>query len=400
MNDVVSEKMESRFAFAAFFCSLFLFFTPFELQTGAVNSMLPRYLVAGIAIVLLAPLVALRPIKLKIASVLVLIALCTIIFHAIFISPVPAQFLLLISANLVLAIALYETSFNWRKEFVSAASLLLIVNATVISLQASLFYVFSHGIFDFHKLIFGSHSRFTEDFLNIARFSGLQIEPGTYANFIACLLAILMLASDFTERILWISFFSVISIFLTNSGSSIYFVPVLMALLAYLWRKKIRISHIAILLVAIATYLYFSGVISHMEARFMERDDGSLSHRFEGIHAYLTTSLEEKIFGVGFGADPCVRCYYQDIGVTFNLLTRGGSIVAIALALLLFRSIAVNGIVLSTILFLIPLNEKMFFYEMPIWLFMLFAANGLRSPKSPEPVREDRSHLQLAGIFR
>jgi hypothetical protein len=39
----------------------------------------------------------------------------------------------------------------------------------------------------------------------------------------------------------------------------------------------------------------------------------------------------------------------------------------------------VNGILLTTILFLIPLNEKMAFYEAPLWIFMLFAASGYKN---------------------
>jgi hypothetical protein len=301
-------------------------------------------------------------------------------------------------ANSVLAILLYETSFHWRKEFVSAVSWLLIINVVVISVQSLLFYAFSFGIYDFHKLLFGSDSRFTEDFLNIARFSGMQIEPGNYANYVACLLAILILSSDFSERMLLVVFFTIISIFLTNSGSSIYFVPVLSALAAYLWRRKIRPYHILILAVAMVVYLHFSGVLVHLENRFFERDDGGLSHRIEGVHAYLSMSLEDKFIGVGFDKDPCVRCYYQDIGVTFNLLTRGGIIVALALGVVLFRIFKVNGAVLSTILFLIPLNEKMFFYEASMWLLIWFAMTGIGSAKSSKPVRAETGQLQLARL--
>jgi hypothetical protein len=132
--------------------------------------------------------------------------------------------------------------------------------------------------------------------------------------------------------------------------------------------------------------MHFSGVLTHLEDRFLARDDGSLSHRMEGMHAYMTTTLEEKFFGVGFGDDPCVRCHYQDIGVTFNLLTRGGIVVALAFSLLVYRAIRVNGLILSIIRLLIPLNEKMFFYEAPIWLFILFTATGSKYMRPQKPV--------------
>lgn len=387
----------SRYALLAFAVSLFLLFTPFELQSGAVNSMLPKYLVAAASIALLAPLLTIRRLRLRTESALALVALLTIAFHALVLRPVPGQFIFLISANVFLAILLHEASAVWKREFETAVLLVLVLHATFIMLQAALFYVFSFGIFDFHKAVFGSHSRFAEDFLNIARFSGLQIEPGTYANYIACLAAILMVSSAFSRRVMWTAFLAVVSIFLTNSGSSVYFVPVLIAMLAFLWRQRIRPGHILLLAAAIAVYLYFSGFITHLENRFLEREDGSLSHRMEGVTAYMATTLEEKFLGVGFGEDPCVRCFYQDIGVAFNLVTRGGIVVTAALALLAFRSLTVNGLVLSVLLVLVPLNEKMFFYEAPIWLFLLFAVAGARHAKAPKPLRRHGGQFRFAG---
>jgi hypothetical protein len=59
--------------------------------------------------------------------------------------------------------------------------------------------------------------------------------------------------------------------------------------------------------------------------------------------------------------------------MVFNLLTRGGIIVTLAFALMLGRMLVANGFVLGVIVFLIPINEKMFFYDAAIWLFFLFA---------------------------
>ena len=378
MDRILQKPPASGYAFLAFFIALFLFFTPFEY--GAAHSTLPKYLAVALSTMLIGPLLLIQRLRLREPSVIVFAVLATIVIHTTVINPVPGQFILLIVCNLVLAILLYEASFKWRRQFVAALTWLLFLNAFFISVQSLLFYAFGFGIFDFHKLIFGSNSRFAEDFLNIARFSGLHVEPGTYANYIACLTAVLILAADFTKRTMWVSFVGVVSIFLTNSGSSAYFVPVLTALLAYLWRREIRAVHIIVLLLAIVAYLHFSGVIHHFEARFMERDDGSLSHRIDGINTYLSLSLEQKFIGVGFDRDPCVRCFYQDIGVTFNLLTRGGALVTIALLVLAARMVSVNGVVLGAILFLVPLNEKMFFYEAPIWLFLLFALTGCAAP--------------------
>lgn len=391
MNNINSKNVPSALVFLVFLVSLFVFFTPFE-QSGPSHSMLPKYLVAGIAIALLVPLSAISTIAFRPASVLVLIVLATLIFHTTVINPVPGQFVLLIAANFFLAILTYEASFKWRKQFVSAICALLLLQAAVIAVQALLFYAM-HTMIDFHKILFGSESRFVEDYLNIARFAGLQVEPGTYANYVACLMAILLLSAEFNARIFWISFISLISIFLTNSGSSVYFVPLMLVLLLYLGRKRVKPWHVAGLALALVAYVYFSGILPHLESRFFEHQDGSLSHRMEGVEAYMTTSWEEKMAGVGFGSDPCVRCYYQDIGVTFNLLTRGGIILALALALLVMRALSVNGVLLTVILFLVPLNEKMFFYEAPIWLFILFGMTALKQSRQvPGPDAARRAH--------
>ncbi|KFI05836.1 O-antigen ligase family protein [Massilia sp. BSC265] len=359
-------------AAVALFIALFLLFTPFE-QGGPNPSMFPKYFSAGVSALALAPLFIITRIRFRVESQLVLVTLAMFAFHALVVKPVPFHFLLLVVLNVVLAIVIYEASFTWRAEFVKAVSWLLVLNAVVIAAQALMFHVLGGPIFDFHKVIFGSNSRFVEDFLNIARFSGLHVEPGTYANYIACLAVILMLTSGFSARFIALCFMAVLSVFLTNSGSSVYFVPVMVLLLGYLWRSKVRALHIALLAVSLYTYMLLSGVLEHLETRFLEQDDGSLSHRIHGVNVWLALTLEEKLIGVGFANDPCVRCYYQDIGMIFNLLTRGGIVVVLAFALVVGRMLVANGLVLSMLLMLIPINEKMFFYEAPIWLFLLFA---------------------------
>lgn len=371
-----SNRLESRLVFLAFFCSLFLFFTPFE-EGGPNPSMLPKYLAVGTSLVLLSPFAIMRPLRLRVPAVHVLFVLLFIILHATLIKSGPGQFALLILADMAAAILLYELSFHWRQEFQSAVEWLLLINALFIGLQAMLYYGTSAGMVDFYKMLFGTDSRFAEDYLNITRFSGLHVEPGTYANYIGCLLAVFILISDFSPRVLLLTCASIIGIFLTNSGSSVYFVPLVTVLGLYVWRKKVKLVHLLVLAAAISTYLLASGIVTHLEERFVHQpSDSSLSHRILGMAVYAATSPEEKFVGVGFVQDPCVRCYYQDIGALFNLSTRGGAVMWLAMLGLLVRLIRVNGLVLTTLLVLVPLNEKMFFYETGLWLFILFALTG------------------------
>ncbi|THC40373.1 hypothetical protein [Massilia sp. Mn16-1_5] len=371
-----SNRRESRLVFLTFFCTLFLFFTPFE-QGGPNPSMLPKYLAGGASLVLLFPFATMRPLRLRAPVVHVFCAMVFILLHATLIKSGPAHFALLILADMSAAMLLYELSFHWRREFQSAVGCLLFINAVFIGLQAVLYYGTSAGMVDFYKMLFGADSRFAEDYLNITRFSGFHVEPGTYANYIGCLLAIMMLVSQFSERLLLLTCASIIGIFLTNSGSSVYFVPLVTVLALYLWRKNVKTVHLLVLAAAISTYLLASGIVTHLEERFIHQpSDSSLSHRILGVAAYVATSPEEKFIGVGFVQDPCFRCYYQDIGALFNLSTRGGAVMWLAMLGMLLRMIRVNGLILATLLVLLPLNEKMFFYEPPLWLFVLFALTG------------------------
>jgi hypothetical protein len=373
-------RLESPLVFLAFFCTLFLFFTPFE-QGGPNPSMIPRYLVAGVSLMLLFPLLVVRSVRLRAPTVHVSLVLALIFMHATLVISGPGQFAMLIAADMCAAMLLYELSFHWRREFRAAIAWLLVLNVLFIGMQAFLFFATSAGIVDFYKMLFGSDSRFSEDYLNITRFSGFHVEPGTYANYMGCLLAIMMLVSEFSERLVLLTCVSIIGIFLTNSGSSVYFVPLVTLLGLYLWRKEVRPLHLIILAAAIATYLIASGIVTHLEERFINQpSDGSLTHRIEGLAAYRAKSVEEKFVGIGFVSDPCVRCHYQDIGVLFNLTTRGGVVVTLALLGLFVRMIRVNGLVLAVLLVLVPLNEKMFFYEPPVWLFVLFALTGPMQP--------------------
>jgi hypothetical protein len=387
-----SSRLASRLVFLAFFFTLFLFFTPFE-QGGPNPSMIPRYLVAGLSLMLLFPLLAIRPVRLHAPTMHVAVVLSLIFLHATLVISGPGQFALLIAADMCAAMLLYELSFHWKREFRLAVACLLAMNVLFIVLQATLFFATSTGMVDFYKMLFGSDSRFSEDYLNITRFSGFHVEPGTYANYMGCLLAIMILVSAFSERLVLLTCVSIIGIFLTNSGSSVYFVPLVTALGLYLWRKEIRPMHLIVLAAAIATYLLASGIVTHLEERFINQPaDGSLTHRIEGLAAYRAKSVEEKFVGIGFVSDPCVRCHYQDIGVLFNLSTRGGAVVTLALLAMLTRMIRVNGLVLTALLVLVPLNEKMFFYEPPVWLFVLFALTG--------PIHAARRNAAVSGAIQ
>jgi hypothetical protein len=367
-----SQTPFSKIAFTALLGAIFLLFTPFD-ESGANPTMLPKYFAAGASMFLLAPLLMIRKLQFKQPSLLVSVLLFTLLFHAAIVKPVPPQFILLIAANLALAILIYEARSAFRKEFEAAIACLLVMNAFAITVQVLLFYFVTHSIYDVHRLIFGSESRVAEDFLNIARFSGIHVEPGTYTNYVCCLLGIYVFSCDFSKKVLWISLASIFSVLLTHSASVVFFISVMLLIFWWLWRDRIGLPQVIMVVAAIIFYAYASDFITHLQSRFFQRDDGSLSLKVLGINIYLQTSLEEKFIGLGFGQDPCAACHYQDIGVVLNLISRGGIILATSLALIFFRLLRLHGLILSTLLVSIPVYCIMSFYEAPIWIYILFA---------------------------
>lgn len=374
--DVHSRALFSKVAFATIFVVVFMLFTPFE-EGGNNPTMLPKYLAAGASMCLLAPLIIFRKPQFTQPSMLVLLVLFTLIFHIIVIRPVPPQFVLLVSANLALAIVLYEVRFKYRKEFEAAVACLLVINTLAITIQVVLFYFVTHAILDVHHMVFGTESRVAEDFLNIARFTGIHVEPGTYTNYVSCLLLIYVFSSDISKRVMWISVVSMFSILMTHSASSMFFVAVMLLLLGWLWRARITLLQVLLVLGAIVFYVYASNFLEHLTTRF-GGDDGSMSLKVLGINTYLRTSVEEKLIGLGFGDDPCTACHYQDVGVILNLVSRGGIIVAMSVSLLFLRAVKLHGIILAILLFSIPAYFIMSFYEAPVWLFILFATSSAK----------------------
>jgi hypothetical protein len=385
----------SKIAFMAMLVGLFLLFTPFE-ESGAHRTMMPKYFAAGASMFLFAPLIVFRRVQFTQPSLLVLVVLLTIIFHGVVAKPVPAQFVLLIAANLALAIVLYEARFAYRKEFEAAVACLLVINALAIAVQVGLFYFVTHAIYDIHHLLFGSQSRVTEDFLNIARFSGIHVEPGTYTNYVSCLLVIYVFSSDLSKKVMWISVASMFSVLMSHSASSMFFVAAMLLLFGWLWRERITLLQVLVVLGAIVFYVYASHFLEHLLTRF-GRDDGSMSLKVLGINTYLQTSVEEKLIGLGFGDDPCTDCHYQDIGVVLNLVSRGGIILAFSFALLFFRAMRLHGIILATLIFSIPVYCIMSFYEAPIWLLILFATSS--SKLLDKRVKATKPHA-TATVFR
>jgi hypothetical protein len=375
MSNANAGKRFSNIAFSAFFIALFLLFTPFE-ESGSNPTMLPKYFAAGASIVLVAPLFFIARIRFRQPSLLVTIVLLTLIFHLAIIRPVPGQFVLLIAANMALATLIYEARFSYKREFELALAALLALNAAAIFGQAALFHFVTHTIYDVHGLLFGSASRVSEEYLNIARFSGIHVEPGTFANYVSCLLAIYVFSSDFSKRVMWVSLASVFAILLTHSASVVFYVSVLLLILGWLWRDRIGLVQVLLVLAAIVFYVYASNFVAHLQSRFFQGDDGSLSLKVLGINTYLQTGLEEKMIGLGFGKDPCTACHYQDIGVVLNLLSRGGIILAVSFSLIFFRALKLHGVLLACLIFSIPAYCIMAFYEAPIWLFILFATTG------------------------
>lgn len=390
----------STISFLAILVSLFLLFTPFE-EPSATPTMLPKYVAAGVSMFLLCPLIIFSKLRFTQPSLLVVIVLVTLLFHAVIVNPVPPQFALLIAANLALAIVIFEARFAYRKEFEAAVACLLIINVLTLFIQAGLFYFVTHSIYDIHKTLFRSESRVVEDYFNIARFAGIHVEPGTYTNFVSCLLVIYIFSSDFSKKVVGLAVATTISVLMTHSASAVFFVSVLLLIMGWLWRKRITLPEMLMVLGAIVFFVYASNFLDHLLTRF-GGNDPSLSSKMLGIDTYVHANVEEKLVGFGFGRDPCIGCHYQDIGVILNLVSRGGIIVTLSFSLLFVRAIRLHGFILATLIFSIPAYCIMYFFEAPIWVFILFAASSRKLFDKRAPSIKPKAAaagVQPAGSF-
>ncbi len=361
---------------AAFFGGLFLLYSPFE--DPETHTMWPRYCAVLVSLACLLPVMLARPIRITLPSVYILIGMSLIVLHTVVFRQVSFIYPFFIAANIFLAVLFYEASKRWPKEFRAALAALLVVSIGALFLQVAMFYLLGGPMVDIHELVFGSASRTAVDFVGINRFSGLQVEPGIYANNMAFLLGAYLFVSGFSKPVYWISILTVISLVVTGSATAVYFTGVLLVLLPFLWSKRIKVWHVLALFVFILVVLASSNILEHMNERFGHNDDGSLSIWKNGLYSYLATGLEEKIIGLGYEHPPCVNCHYQDLGVIFNLVSGGGLLALIVLAMLFSRVARFNGILLTLVIFAMPGNSRMYYYEAPVWMLFLFGQTNLR----------------------
>jgi hypothetical protein len=370
----------------AFFGAVFLFYTPFEdLQT---NTMWPRYFAVGVSILCLLPIMLARPVRITVSSMYILVGLLIILLHTIFFKQISFIYPIFVGANILIAVLIYEAHKRWPKEFNAALGWLLAINLAALFVQIAMYYLLGGPIVDLHEMVFNSPSRDAVDFVGINRFSGIQVEPGTYANNMAFLLAVYLFTSGFRKRVYWISILTVLSMLLTGSATSVYFMCVLLVLLPLLWSHSIKTWHVFALFVIVLVFLGSSNILDHLDQRFAHNDDGSMSIWKTGLHSYLATGLEEKIIGLGYEHPPCVNCYFQNMGVIANLLSGGGLLMLMVLVVLFFRLAYFNGILLSLVIFAMPLNSRMYYYEAPVWMLFLFAQTNLRKKHTVPPAQQ------------
>jgi hypothetical protein len=361
---------------AAFFCTLFLLYVPFE--DPEARSMWTRYFAVAVGLFFLTPVMLARPIKITTPSAYVLLTVFFICLHTVLFRQVSFIYPFFIGMNVLLAVLIYETSKKWPKEFNTALIWLLVSNIVALLAQVTMFYLLGGPIVDIHELVFHSPSRTAVDFAGINRFSGLQVEPGTYANNMIILLVAYLFTSQFRKQVYLLAIFTVISVLLTGSATAVYFTCVMLALLPFIWSQHIRIWQVAVLFLFIIAFVAYSDIPQHLTERFGQKDDGSLSIWKTGLRSYLDTGWEEKIIGLGYEHPPCVDCHYQDLGAIFNLISGGGILLLFMLLLLFFRVVYFNGIFLSLVIFAIPMNSRMYYYEAPLWMLFLFAQSNLK----------------------
>jgi hypothetical protein len=258
--------------------------------------------------------------------------------------------------------------------FICAFDWLLFFWVSSLGVQI-LLYFFTSQIFDMHQWLHPLSESRIRDLGLVVRFTGVHIEPGTYASWVYGVVFLRgLVRRDLFDRL---NLISVASIFLTFSawGS----LAAISYLLAYYlkeksWRALLRLKVITVLLLGLGLSLYvvtqFSEeirfVLSYFSARASLGDESGAA-KLQAYSGLLEILLRVALVGVPLDLDFCHGCISpQDAGIFFTLVARGGLLFSVVIFSVIFSSFfRVFG--LAVCLALIPLLFVKYFYFEPLF---------------------------------
>jgi hypothetical protein len=311
--------------------ALFLAFTPFE-WPGTYYAVAIGVLAPLLAIVLVHPASVAQALQ-KPNVAWWLIGAATV--HMLVLRPAPFLMTVGLLAAGVGAAALARFGTHFRATIGTAIHVVLVVQVAGLAIQAMTLMTTGEAA-ALHSMLFPpSEARTGVESVGVIRLGGFQIEPGTYAAWVAMLVA---LSRIWKGRFGVIDYVATASILGTYSAMGIAFVTVLGA-----WALFDRLSTFRFLQavggLTIAALIGFwaatLGVATYLENRFLETpEETSVQIREKPLREWVEADAGDKVVGFGFKradctADICAR----ELGFGFNILSSGGILGALGLAI-------------------------------------------------------------------
>ncbi|NML46553.1 hypothetical protein HHL11_22595 [Ramlibacter sp. G-1-2-2] len=269
-------------------------------------------------------------------------------------------------------------------------------------LQISLFAI-SGQLVDLHAILHPLSEARIYGVADLFRFTGVHIEPGTYANW---LYALVMLRAMISGRLYdRISLFAVLSILFALSAWGLIAVAIFLfgyfvSKISDMTKRGIRAAALAVLLLTGFGLFVYSQFGEHLPALVdyfvlrSELEDVSGSSKVQALAGFKQLAPQLFIVGMPLSTDFCGGCASpQDAGFLLNIAVYAGMLVAIALFVMIFvaayREFGVTGALAA-----LPLAfAKFIFYEPMFW--MIFGAAVVRIRFGiglhPNPPKHDKS---------
>lgn len=263
-----------------------------------------------------------------------------------------------------------------RAMLVKALDIVIVSFVVILALQA-VYYGLTGVMIDFHNLFFPfSHARLFQTLGSLWRFTGQQIEPGTYANWMYALVLLRAVVSgNLFSRI---SFIGISSILVTTSFWG--FFAVIFFVLAYLLRKnnpavalrKVMLIVASISVGVVLVQLLGIDVVSYISRR-LALSDFSASEKIAAFSSVRKDWENYVLVGKPLSYDFCAGCASrQDAGILLSLFVNfGAAIVVLMLAVMAVGAQKRFGYV--GLLVLVPfLFGKYSIGDFPFWVIVAF----------------------------
>ena len=288
-------------------------------------------------------------------------------------------FLVFLFLGFGFVISAYLISESGAGMFSQGLDFLLAFWVTSLFLQVFLYFLTSE-VLDFHKWMHPLSEARIAGVGQFVRFTGVLIEPGTYANWVYGLVILRGVSGNkLFDRL---SLVSILSILITLSAWG--FIAVAVYLLAYFGRNltyggsKVyrRVMIGAFLIIAVFSIIYvqflsqISEIIEYLTSR-SELSDGSGAAKVQAYDGFLNIFTRIFVFGQPVNFDFCNGCLSpQDAGLFVNLAVRTSILFALIVFFVIFKSVFRRyGFIACFCIF--PLAFAKFFYYEPLFWAIL-----------------------------